>query len=112
MRNIEYRIMRERCGLSVDEAAAYHGVSPCTVRSWTCGRRNPPQEVLADLSKLYIDIEYAAREHQGGCLRKGHLVDDAWRRLGPKGLGLPCDGAVNACVGIILARKHGAGEAG
>lgn len=55
-----YALLRERCGLSIREAAAFHDVSENTVVSWSAGRRNPPESIAAELRALYRQIETAA----------------------------------------------------
>ena len=52
-----YALFRERCGLSISEAAEYHGVSEHSIKSWCSGRRAPPDGVLNELRGLYRHIE-------------------------------------------------------
>jgi len=78
-----YRLLRERCGLSLREAAAFHKVSINTVTAWSAGRRNPPPGVIIELKDLYKKIERAS-------------VNPAVK--------LPCMGATEAAIGLAAMR--------
>lgn len=55
-----YKSALSICGLSQQEAAAFHGVSLASVKDWCRGRRAPPLGVWEQLAKLYGRIEDAA----------------------------------------------------
>ncbi len=55
MTNI-YNLLREACGLSQAEAAAFHETRLDSVKSWCSDRRNAPQGVINDLQKLARQI--------------------------------------------------------
>jgi len=84
-----YALFRERCGLSISEAAEYHGVSESSVKSWCSGRRVPPDGVLNELRLLYGRIEVAARYPSS--------VDAEWLPAMPDGI----RGAVEGLRAII-----------
>ena len=73
-----YALFRERCGLSISEAAEYHGVSENSIKSWCSGRRAPPDGVLNELRLLYGRIEVAARYPSS--------VDAEWLPAMPDGI--------------------------
>ena len=73
-----YALFRERCGLSISEAAEYHGVSENSIKSWCSGRRAPPDGVLNELRTLYSRIEIAARYPSS--------VDAEWLLAMPDGI--------------------------
>ena len=47
-----YDLLRRRCGLSHQEAAAFHGVRPDTVASWCAGRNKANAGVIRELRAL------------------------------------------------------------
>ena len=55
-----YALLRERCGLSIREAAEFHAVPENAVASWSAGRRNPPAGVITELRLRYVQIDDAA----------------------------------------------------
>lgn len=55
-----YKAALAICGLSQQEAAAFHGVSLASVKDWCRGKGAPPSGVWVDLSDLYRRIEDAA----------------------------------------------------
>ncbi len=72
--------------MSLSEAAAFHDVRPDTVKSWSSGRNNAPQQVLDDLVNLAYAIENGAdeavyqfemmTEKAGGVIEIGFCADD------------------------------------
>jgi hypothetical protein len=57
-----YDLLRQRCGLSQQEAANFHETRIDTVKSWCSDRRTAPIGVLDELRDLYSDIVEAADE--------------------------------------------------
>lgn len=55
-----YCLMRDRCGLTIAEAAAFHGCSRNSVTKWSSGGRNPPDGILDELRGLYALIKVAS----------------------------------------------------
>ena len=51
-----YDLMRQRCGLSQQEAADFHDTRLDTVKSWCSGRRQAPEGVITELQDLYARI--------------------------------------------------------
>lgn len=104
-----YALLRERCGLSIREAAEFHAVPVNTVTKWSSGDRNAPPGVVAELRELYATIEDIADEavaavdqaksEQGSppeAVELGLASDDYEAQQ----LGLPCVGAHAAAVGL------------
>ena len=106
-KNDLYRLLRERCGLSLDEAAAFHDTRIDTVRSWSSGRRNAPPGAIDELRALYAKIERAASELvdiakkiEAEAIEISLSSDDHEAQS----LGWPCAGAHEAAIGIAAAR--------
>jgi len=103
-----YALLRDRCGLSLREAAEFHGTSENSVMSWSAGRRNPPAGIIAELRALYAQIETAAADlvtlaREAGPeveIELGLAADDAEARS----IGWPCVGAHAAALGLAAAR--------
>ena len=47
--------------MSLMELANYFSVRPGTAQSWESGRRIPPDEVLTEMSNIYLRIDAAAK---------------------------------------------------
>lgn len=105
-----YALLRERCGLSIREAASFHDVPNDTVVSWSSGRRNAPAGVIAELRELHATIELAAahgvaeiqsliRDRAPESIEIGLATDDHEAQQ----LGFPCVGAHAAALGRIAA---------
>lgn len=105
-----YAMLRERCGLSIREAAAFHDVPVNTVTKWSSGARTAPPGVIAELRSLYETIEDVAdravagideaKEAQGSppeTIELGLASDDYEAQQ----LGLPSAGAHAAAVGLV-----------
>lgn len=105
-----YALLRDRCGLSIREAAAFHDVPVNTVTKWSSGDRNAPPGVIAELRDLYAVIEKIAdqaiaainqaEEAQGSppeTIELGLASDDYEARQ----LGVPCVGAHAAAIGLV-----------
>jgi hypothetical protein len=56
-----YDLMRQRCGLSQQEAADFHQARLDTIKSWCSGRREAPDSVIDELRDLHDDIVAAGR---------------------------------------------------
>lgn len=102
-----YALLLARCGLSLQEAAAFHDVRLDTVKSWSSGRNRAPDGVIAELRELYDRIEDAAhqavavieRGGDSGEVELGLASDDAEAQS----LGWPCVGAHKAVLGLVAA---------
>lgn len=110
-----YDLLRQRCGLSQIEAAAFHDVNINTVKSWCSGRSAAPLGVLEELAELYTKINNAAEQtlrHLSGAqvdatstgnpidvIEIGVAVDDAEAQS----IGWPCVGAQRAYLGLVLS---------
>ena len=97
-----YGLLRERCGLSIVEAAAFHHVSDDTVKAWSSGRRKAPDGVIQELRNLYDTIETAAVniarmiDDDTGEIELGLAADDHEAQS----IGWPCVGAQAASIGL------------
>lgn len=78
-----YALLRDRCGLSLSEAAEFHQVRLNTLNKWSSGARNAPDGALDELRELYERIEKAASS--------GNEAEIA---------ALPCEGARDAARGL------------
>lgn len=102
-----YGLLRERCGLSLREAAEFHRVATDTVTSWSAGRRMAPAGVLSELRDLYEKIDtaadqliaLAAKNDPETEIEVGLASDDHEARS----LGWPCVGAQAASIGLAAA---------
>lgn len=100
-----YKLLRERCGLSLREAAAFHDVPIDTVTAWSSGRRRAPDGVIHELRELYDKIETAAYEaveaigDDTADVELGLASDDDEARS----LGWPCVGTQGASLGLTAA---------
>lgn len=104
-----YALLKLRCGLSHQEAAALHGVRLDTVQSWVIGRNQAPAGAIAELRTLYRQIDTTAHEAalrirrmrpQPDTVELGLASDDHEAHQ----LGLPCVGAHRALLGLVVAR--------
>lgn len=100
-----YALLRERCGLSLRDAATFHVVPIDTVVSWSSGRRRAPDGVIAELRDLYDKIENAAHKavefigDDTADIELGIASDDSEAQS----LGWPCVGAQAASLGLVAA---------
>ncbi len=104
-----YSLLLQACGLSIREAAELHKVRDDTVKSWSAGRRTPPDGIVEQLRQLYDTIVQAAdqaietieteSEERLEAIEIGYPADDHEARQ----LGLPCIGAWRALAAIIAA---------
>lgn len=110
--NATFALIRERCGLSLAEAADFLDVSADSIRSWSSGRRSAPQGAIDEMRALYRAIEDAAAKN---LIVIGDLLADneppgrielglAKSNAEAKRLGLPCIGAHAAMLGLVAAR--------
>lgn len=104
-----YALLLARCGLSLREAAEFHGVRADTIKSWSSGRRTAPDGAVAELRELYARIERAAaeaiklaRKRRATELELGLASDDHEARS----IGWPCVGAQAAAFGLVAARLN------
>jgi hypothetical protein len=105
-----FSLLLSRCGLSIEAAAQFLNVRSDTVKSWSSGRRQPPEAVVTELRLLFTKIERTADE--AAALFK-NVPPDAEIELGfaaddheAQSLGWPCAGAQYASLGTIAARSH------
>ena len=108
-----FALLLGRCGLSHTDAAAFLGVRPDTVRSWSIGRNQTPDRVIAQLRALHARIERSAAEAldaidaqaaargEPGTIELG-IASDAREA---QDLGWPCVGAQAASLGLVVARS-------
>ncbi|WP_428485949.1 helix-turn-helix domain-containing protein [Rhodopila sp.] len=61
MNAAEYRTLREVCGLSARDAAAFHQVAERTIVHWETGRNGIPPGAADELAQLNARIERAVR---------------------------------------------------
>ncbi len=100
-----YDLLRQRCGLSQQEAADFHKVRLDTVKSWCAGRNTAKPEVLAELRRLYQRIIHASGQLGAridalkGEIALGEAMSDTMARK----LGFPCIGAHAAALGLTIA---------
>lgn len=100
-----YELMRQRCGLSQQEAASFHGVRIDTVKSWCAGRNPANEQVLKELRALYQLIVHASGvlgariDSMKGDVFVGLAQDDTQAR----DLGFPAAGAHHAAIGMAIA---------
>lgn len=109
-----FALLCDRCGLSQTEAAGFLDARLDTVKSWSSGRKGQsrtPDGVLDELRDLYAKIEEAASNASDKIealidangepeeLEIGLATDDHEARQ----LGLPCVGAHEALVGLVIA---------
>lgn len=106
-----FTIMRERCGLSLQEAAAVLAVRLDTVKSWGSGRRGAGGEVLHELRAFYVAVQAEgtrlalriAALVEGRDLQKVAIgIAAATDDREAKKHGLPVAGAWHAAVGIAM----------
>ena len=57
-----YDLLRQRCGLSQQEAADFHQARLDTVKSWCSGRRAAPDGAIDELQQLYGRIRQMASQ--------------------------------------------------
>jgi hypothetical protein len=107
-----FDLLAQACGLSQREAADFLRVRLDTIKSWASGRRQAPQEALAELATLAARIDTAAIEAvaqidamaaQHGApseIDLGVASDDAEAQS----IGWPCVGAQCASLGLVVAR--------
>jgi hypothetical protein len=106
-----YALLRNRCGLSLKEAAAFHDVHIHTVTSWSSGRNQAPASAIAELRELYYRMrtavrygikEITERRHQFGLKRIELAIASSDEHA--RELGLPCVGAHAAMLGMLAGR--------
>ena len=107
-----FDLLAHACGLSQREATDFLRVRLDPIKSWTSGRRQAPQEALAELAALAAHIDTAAIEAvaqidamaaQHGAppeIDLGVASDDAEAQS----IGWPCVGAQCASLGLVVAR--------
>jgi len=103
-----YDLLRQRCGLSQQEAADLHKVRLDTVKSWCSDRRHAPDGVIDELRGLYEKInadavrmvEAISKTDPDLVIEVGLAADDAEAQS----KGWPCVGAQAAAIGLVIAR--------
>jgi hypothetical protein len=107
-----FSLLCDRCGLSQPAAADFLKTRLDTVKSWSSGRNEAKVSVLDELRDLYARIEEAAeaaseqiealldaRIDAPDEIEIGLASDDHEARQ----LGLPCVGAHEALIGLVVA---------
>jgi hypothetical protein len=108
-----YDLLRQRCGLSQEDAALFHNVRIDTIRSWCGDRRPAPPGPIAELKGLYRDIIKAGEILAAGA-RLLPQIDADGNRFYWLGLpldeqdargacGWPCSSACEAAVAVAIA---------
>lgn len=103
-----YDLLRQRCGLSQQEAADLHKVRLDTIKSWCSDRRHAPGGVIDELRRLYEKINAeavrlvakASKTDPDLEIELGLAADDAEAQA----IGWPCVGAHAAAIGLVIAR--------
>lgn len=104
-----YTLLLKIGGLSHREAAAYHGVRPDTVKSWSAGRNPVPAGVIAEIRDLIRRQRRAADEMlvmieaapADTAIELGIAADDHEAQAPP--LGWPCVAAQAQAIGMAAA---------
>jgi hypothetical protein len=101
-----YDLLRQRCGLSQQEAADLHKVRLDTIKSWYSGRRHEPDGVIDELRALYDKIDAWATQmvenlSESELPIEFDLADDD---IDAQSMGFPCVGAHAAALGVVIAR--------
>lgn len=104
-----YALMLQACGLSIREAAAFHGVREDTVKSWSSGRARDghPDGPLRELRALHDRIAAAAEaalaliegRPDAAEIEIGYPADDHEAQA----IGFPCVGAWRAMAAMAVA---------
>lgn len=103
-----YKAALAICGLSQQEAAAFHTVSLASVKHWCRGRSTPPVGVWEQLADLYRRIEDAA-DSASAMLEPGlmdrRVMNNVTADSGPEPL--PGSGdAVAGAMALLLAIRE------
>ena len=113
-----YRTLREACGLSQQDAAAFHDVSLRTIAHWETGRNSIPAGAAQELMDLSAQIERGvgnvftlvadlAQKHGDAAeitlYRYRTVADYSGSRADQDGLPWPCH---NAMIGRVMVRMH------
>jgi hypothetical protein len=109
-----FAVLIERCGLSQREAAEFLKVRLDTVKSWCAGRNTAKPAVLAELRRLYANIQGAAetlaqsnqrlltRQRERGIQQLGIVFGVAETDGVARVYGFPSKGPYMAAVGLAL----------
>ena len=62
MNSAEYRTLREACGMTARDAAAFHGVAERTIVHWESARNGIPDGAAEELMRLNARIDRAVLE--------------------------------------------------
>lgn len=106
-----YDLLRQRCGLSQQDAANFHKTRIDTIKSWCSDRRTAPPGAIDELRDLYDDITDAGRE-LAEIVRLRPQTDDKGAVFYYVGTplnevdavksGFPCEGSCLAAVAIAV----------
>lgn len=101
-----FKYIIAQCGLSRQEAAEFLNVSHETINSWTSGRRQPPEGIFRELSRLYAKIRYIA------CGKAEKILDEDLAVIDPRFYmrweidneyyTLPCEGCRKAAGALTM----------
>lgn len=106
-----YGLLRDRCGLSIAEAARYHGIGEQQVKDMSAGRKRTPSGIVVELRELYATIEAMAEGAIEQIEEIASQIGDAEEiEIGiasddheAQSVGLPCVGAHAAVAGLVAA---------
>jgi len=111
-----FSVLAERCGLSQREAAEFLKVRIDTVKSWSAGRNAVKPEVLAELRRLYANIQAASDEltshlsellemqRERGIKPRAIVFGIAETDDVARAFGFPSRGPYMAAIGLALTR--------
>lgn len=66
-----YRVARQLCGMEIEEAAAFHGVSVATVRAWDENRAPASKAAWMDLASVMEQVLWVAQSHAEELMEDG-----------------------------------------
>ncbi|GIQ78260.1 hypothetical protein BraRD5C2_67100 [Bradyrhizobium sp. RD5-C2] len=111
-----YDLLRQRCGLSQQDAANFHNTRIDTIKSWCSDRRTAPAGALDELRDLYADIAEAGRE-LADIVRLRPQTDEKGALFYYVGTplsvadavksGFPCEGSCLAAVALAVTMLSG-----
>ncbi|MDA8230132.1 MAG: hypothetical protein M0006_02215 [Magnetospirillum sp.] len=121
MTSTPYALLVHLCGLSLREAADFHGVRLDTVKSWSAGRHPVPAGAIVELRGLVRAIDRAAAEtlalvaeqrERGDADKPGSEPPVVYLGLASddaeaQSLGWPCAGARAAVLARVVAGLPG-----
>lgn len=101
-----YALLLDRCGMSHKDAAKFHDVKLEVVNGWATGKKEAPEDAIYGLRDVYHMIQsmaYDAVDMIDKQKPAGIELELAKDEAEAIELGLPCIGAHEAALGIIVA---------